>query len=380
MTADAIAQTVRDSASAPGEVVGVLGAGQLGRMLALAGYPMGLRFKFLSDRDDDPAAQIAPHQHADYADLDAVVAFARTCSVVTFEFENVPVAAVQAVADAGVPIAPGPGALRVAQDRLLEKRMFTELEIGTPAYAAVNDEDDAERAAAHVGLPMVLKTRRMGYDGKGQRVVRTIEEARAAVRALAPDASRPADLIAEQFIAFEREVSSIAVRARPRSGSDFAPLAFYPLTQNEHEGGILRRSVAPAPDQRPRVRADAENGCRRVLNHLGYLGVLAIEWFEVDGRLIANEMAPRVHNSGHWTIDAAATSQFENHLRAILGWSLGPTHATAHAEMINLIGGHEAPSEILEQDRNVRLHLYGKAPREGRKVGHITRLAPRNAT
>jgi 5-(carboxyamino)imidazole ribonucleotide synthase len=339
--------------------VGVLGGGQLGRMLALAGYPLSLRFRFLDPAPHSPAGQMAPHITAAFDDAEALQRFASDLEVVTYEFENVPAASVRALAQR-VPVYPPPQALEAAQDRLSEKTLFQQLEIPVPPFAPVASLDDLRQALTRIGLPAVLKTRRFGYDGKGQQVLRTEADIAEAWEALGEQS-----LIVEGFVAFEREVSVLAVRGRE------GETAFYPLAENHHAEGILRLSLAPAPALTPALQAQAETYAARVLAALEYVGVLAIEFFEREGQLYANEMAPRVHNSGHWTIEGAETSQFENHLRAVLGLPLGATAARGHAAMLNLIGTTPDSAAILAVP-HAHLHLYGKSPRPGRKLGHIT--------
>lgn len=337
--------------------VGVLGAGQLGRMLGLAGRSLGLDFEFL-DPAKDPPARIAGHVIArPFDDPEALSMLAERCDVVTYEFENVPVSAVETLS-ASVPVFPAANALRAAQDRLHEKTLFERLGIPVPAWRPVDTLADLERAADEIGLPLVVKTRRMGYDGKGQAVVR---EAGDLEDAFARLGGRP--LIAEQCVAFEREVSVIG--ARRRNGD----VAIWPVTENRHNGGILHCSLAPVDDDR--IIAAARQYIGALLSHLDYVGVLALELFVAGGRLLANEFAPRVHNSGHWTIEGAVTSQFENHLRAILDLPLGDTSANGHVVMVNLIG--RMPARRVElTGAGFRVHDYDKAPRPGRKLGHIT--------
>ncbi len=338
-------------------------------MLALAGYPLGLHFRFLDPAADSPAGHLAPHIAADYHDDEALARFLDGVDVVTYEFENVPVDVARKIAQ-HVPVYPPPLALEKGQDRLIEKSFFRDLGIPTPLFSGFGSESDSgeaddpggwlKRMSDEIGFPAVLKTRRMGYDGKGQFVVHSAAELARALEALAGQ-----DVILEQFIPFEREVSVIAVR-----GKDGA-MAFYPLTENVHRAGILRTSrvsLAAHP-----LQALAEDYARRVLAALDYVGVLAIEFFESDGRLLANEMAPRVHNSGHWTIDGAVTSQFENHIRAVSGLPLGSTRALGAAGMVNLIGDIPDVADVLSIE-GARLHLYGKSPRPGRKVGHVNLL------
>lgn len=349
--------------------IGILGAGQLGRMLALAGYPLGMRFRFFDPAADSPAGHLAAHVAAAYTDWDALRAFAEGVDVFTYEFENVPVETARFLAQFA-PVYPPPLALEKGQDRLVEKSFFRDLGIPTPLFSGLGsglgsgEADDPsgwlKRMSDEIGFPAVLKTRRMGYDGKGQFVVHSAAELASALKALAGQ-----DVILEQFIPFEREVSILAVR-----GKDGA-MAFYPLTENVHRAGILRTSrvsLAAHP-----LQALAEDYARRVLAALDYVGVLAIEFFESDGRLLANEMAPRVHNSGHWTIDGAVTSQFENHVRAVAGLPLGSTRPLGAAGMVNLIGDIPDMADVLSIE-GARLHLYGKAPRPGRKVGHVNLL------
>jgi len=338
--------------------IGVLGGGQLGRMLALAGYPLGHAFVFL-----DPAPEallgIGEHLVAPPDDARALAELASRVDLVTYEFENVPVASARTLA-ARVPVYPSPEALEVSQDRFVEKTLFTRLGIPTAPFVAVDSREALDRALAEVGMPAVLKTRRLGYDGKGQAVLRSAGDVEGAWAALGG-----VPCILEGFVRFARELSILAVRGR------HCVTVYYPLVENRHEGGILRRSLAPAPDLSPALAADAERFALTLLEHLRYVGVLCLELFEVDGRLLTNEMAPRVHNSGHWTIEGAETSQFENHVRAVTGAPLGSPAPIGVAAMLNLIGGWPDPSAILAVP-GTHLHLYGKAPRPGRKTGHVT--------
>jgi 5-(carboxyamino)imidazole ribonucleotide synthase len=339
--------------------VGILGGGQLGRMLALAGYPLGLRFRTLDLSSEAPAGHVSELLAADFNDTDALKRFARGLDVVTYEFENVPVDPARFLGRR-VPVFPPPEALEAAQDRLTEKRFFERLGIPTPTFVAIDTWDDLKAALNDMGLPAVLKTRRFGYDGKGQAVIRKTEDVTAAWQSLGG-----VPLILESFVAFDREVSVLAVRSRA------GETAFYPIVENHHHEGILRLSLCPAPGASSELQAEAETFARRALEALNYVGVLAIEFFERDGHLLANEMAPRVHNSGHWTIEGAETSQFENHLRAILGWPLGSTATVGFSAMLNLIGTLPDPRRLLGME-NLHLHLYGKTPRPHRKLGHIT--------
>jgi 5-(carboxyamino)imidazole ribonucleotide synthase len=342
--------------------VGILGGGQLARMLALAGAPLGLRFLVLDNTADACAAQFAPQLLADYRDREALADFARRVDVATFDFENVPAESAQWLGER-IRVFPSPRALAVAQDRLAEKSMFRELGIGVPDFADVPTREALEAAIAALGVPCILKTRRLGYDGKGQFRLRTAADADAAWAALGAQAAT-VGLILEAFVPFEREVSVVAVRGRD------GEFRTWPLTENWHDAGILSASLAPATAD-PALAQDAVECARRVADALAYVGVFALELFVRDGKLLANEMAPRVHNSGHWTIEGAETSQFENHLRAVLGLPLGSTAMRGHACMLNWIGALPDAAGVLA-DPCGHWHDYGKAPREGRKVGHAT--------
>jgi 5-(carboxyamino)imidazole ribonucleotide synthase len=337
--------------------IGVLGAGQLGRMMALAGYPLAQQFLFLDREAGTPANQVGPSLVGEFTDPKLLDEMAARCEVVTFDWENVPAAALERLASR-TRIAPPALALATAQDRLLEKILFTKLGIPTNSCMAVDSLADLRKATTDIGLPGVLKTRRMGYDGKGQFVLRQPSDVDIAWQKLGKE-----PLLYEQFIAFDYEVSAIGVRGL---GGE---MAMYPLNRNLHRDGILR--LTRAPWKSPRLEAAARRHMYRVLKHFDYCGVLAIEFFVRRGRLIANEMAPRVHNSGHWTIEGAITSQFENHVRAVAGLPLGDTRAIGHSAMINLIGALP-PREALLRERGLHLHDYGKLPRPGRKLGHLT--------
>ena len=358
--------------------IGILGGGQLGYMLALAGYPLGLHFRFLDPSPEAPVGRIATRITAQFTDRSALKKFAAGLELVTYEFENVPVETARFLAER-VPVLPPPAALEAAQDRLNEKRLFQGLGIATTEFAAVAGREVLDGAVRQVGLPAILKTCRMGYDGKGQWILRSAEDVSRAERELpVTDASarkrkgidnaEQAPFVLERLVPFARELSVLAVRGRT------GETAVYPLVENHHRAGILRLSLAPAPQLDPAIQQTAEDAARRVFDALHYVGVLAIEFFEHEGRLLANEMAPRVHNSGHWTIEGAVTSQFENHLRAVVGLPLGSTQAIGCSAMLNLIGEVPDSAEVLAV-RNAHLHLYGKSARAGRKLGHVTLIA-----
>jgi 5-(carboxyamino)imidazole ribonucleotide synthase len=312
-------------------------------MLALAGVPFGLSFRFLDPAPDACAAEVGELVVAAYDDPDGLDRLASGAAVVTFEFENVPVAAAERVG-----AVPGPRSLEEGQDRLREKELFRSLGIPTPRFGTLAD----------AGVPALAKTRRLGYDGKGQRLVDD------------PEAVLDDGEVAEELVAFERELSIVGVRAAD------GEMCFWPVGENVHRSGILRHTRAPVDDA---PQAEAEAICAAVLEALGHVGVLAVELFDVGGSLLANELAPRVHNTAHWTIDGAETSQFENHLRAILGLPLGGTAAVASCVMANLIGAVPSLGELLALP-GAHVHLYGKEPRPGRKVGHVTLVDPDETT
>lgn len=339
--------------------IGVIGGGQLGRMLALAGTPLGMEFVFLDPAPDACAAALGTHICADYQDHEHLQQLAQQVDLITFEFENVPAETVAFLSQL-VPVYPMAEALRVARDRLTEKTLFQDLGIPVAPFAPVSSQADLEAAAETIGLPAVLKTRTLGYDGKGQRILKSREDLQGAFELLGG-----VPCILETFVKFSGEVSVIAVRGRD------GETACYPLSHNVHTDGILR--VARASDNHP-LQRKAEDYVSRVLDHLEYVGVLAFEFFEVEDELFANEVAPRVHNSGHWTIEGAACSQFENHLRAIAGLPLGSTTKTAESVMVNFIG-HVPELETLMKAGDGHVHHYGKAFKSGRKVGHLTLLA-----
>ena len=327
-------------------------------MLALAGYPLGLEFLFLDPAQDPPAGQLAPVLQAPFTDTKVLSQLAHSCDVATIDWENVSVEALRTVAKAGARVAPPIPAIATAQDRVSEKRLFERLGIPTTRWQAVGSRTQLERAMREIGLPGVIKTRRLGYDGKGQAVVKTPEDA-----ARAWDEMGSVGLIYEECVPFDCEVSIIGARSRR------GEIAIYPLNGNVHAQGILK--LTRAPYGTPRWQRLAADYLKRVLTHFHYTGILTIEFFVRAGRLVANEMAPRVHNSGHWTIEGAVTSQFENHLRAILDLPLGSTRPTGYSAMLNLIGTLP-PRDSLLRWEGVHLHDYGKEPRPGRKIGHLT--------
>ena len=343
-------------------VLGILGGGQLARMLALAAAPLGVKGLVVDSAPDACAAQVAPLLAADWTDYAALENFARQVDVVTFDFENVPAETAHWLAER-VAVFPAPRALAVAQDRLAEKTLFRECGLDTPAFMAVDTRADLDRALATVGAPAILKTRRLGYDGKGQFRLRTLADADAAWAALGAQAAAHG-LILEAFVPFERELSVVAVRGRD---GDFRT---WPLTQNWHTDGVLSLSLAPAPAV-DGLQQRATELARTLAERLAYVGVFALELFVKDGQLLGNEMAPRVHNSGHWTIEGALTSQFENHVRAVLGLPLGDTSARGLSAMFNWIGELPDAAPVL-QAVDGHWHDYGKQPRPGRKVGHAT--------
>ena len=343
-------------------VLGILGGGQLARMLAIAAAPLGVKTLVVDSAPDACAGQVAPLIAADWTDYDALERFAAEVDVVTFDFENVPAETAHRLAEK-VDVFPAPRALAVAQDRLAEKTLFRECGLNTPEFMAIDTRQDLDRALAAIGAPAILKTRRLGYDGKGQFRLRALADADAAWEALGAQASAHG-LILEAFVPFERELSVIAVRSRD---GDFRT---WPLTQNWHTDGVLSLSLAPAADI-DALQARATELARTLAERLEYVGVFALELFVKDGQLLGNEMAPRVHNSGHWTIEGAVASQFENHVRAVLGLPLGDTSARGLSAMFNWIGELPDPAPVLSTV-DAHWHDYGKQSRVGRKVGHAT--------
>jgi 5-(carboxyamino)imidazole ribonucleotide synthase len=339
--------------------VGIVGAGQLGRMLALSGYPIGVHCLFLDRTADTPGAQVAPSLIGDLEDAELLAELASRSDVVTFDWENISGSALRPL-EKITQVRPPRVALEVSQDRLAEKALFTRLKIPVAAHCAIDNRDELIRATRKIGLPGVLKTRRLGYDGKGQFVLHAPADVDRAWGAIGGT-----NLIYEKFQDFSREVSLVGVRSA--SGQ----VLFYPLSCNTHGGGVLRYSTAPftnAPLER-----SARRYLKRLMDALDYIGVLTIEFFVVRGSLIANEMAPRVHNSGHWTIEGCVTSQFENHLRAVCDMPLGSTRALGHTAMINFLGLMPNRERLLAID-GLAYHDYGKTPRPGRKLGHCTIL------
>ena len=342
--------------------VGILGGGQLARMMALSGAPLGLRFLVMDTVADACAGQFAPMIVGDWRDEKALAEFASRVDVATFDFENVPAESAQWLADR-IPVFPQPRALAVAQDRLAEKTLFRELGIPVPEFAAIASREELDAAIAQLGTPCILKTRRLGYDGKGQFRIKSPGDAAAAWDALGAQATS-VGLILEGFVAFERELSVVAVRGRK------GEFRTWPLTENWHVDGVLSASLAPAKTD-DALAQTAFAHARKLADALDYVGVFALELFCRDGVLLANELAPRVHNSGHWTIEGSETSQFQNHLRAVLGLPLGSTRMVGMACMLNWIGEMPDANAVLGEAGG-HWHDYGKEARSGRKVGHAT--------
>ena len=354
----------------PGSTIGILGGGQLGRMLALAAARLGFHTHIYGPDAGGPAAEVASAETiAAYDDLDALYRFTKACDVVTYEFENVPAMSARTAANAGT-LRPNAKALDVAQDRLTEKTFIREQAgVAVADFRAVENVHEARRAIRHLGLPAVIKTRRFGYDGKGQAVIRAESDLESAFDAL----PKNAPCIVEAFVPFAREVSIVAARGVN------AQHASYPLIENVHVNHILHTSTVPAPNTPAELSARAAELALKIMDKLDYIGVMATEFFELeDGTLIVNEIAPRVHNSGHWTQDAGCVDQFELHIRAIAGWPLGSTEPLLDVVMTNLIGADAARASELAELENTHIHLYGKSEaREGRKMGHINQVAPK---
>lgn len=348
--------TTNAAHTADSPVIGIVGGGQLARMLALAGLPLGMRFVFLDPAPDACAAALGTHICRPFDDREALAQLADMADVVTYEFESIPADAMDFLAG-HVPVYPSAEALCLSRDRLHEKNLLTRLGIPVAPFMPVSTREELEQAVSALGLPAILKTRTQGYDGKGQAVLKTPADVDMAWQRLGG-----VPLVLEKFVAFRREVSIIAVRSLN------GELAFYPLTENVHCDGILHHSRNLDNDA---LQPVAEAYARQLLEHFGYVGTMALELFDTGNGLLANEMAPRVHNSGHWTIEGAITSQFENHLRAISGLPLGSTQPTGQSVMVNFIGTLPPASSVLAIP-GATLHAYGKSSRPGRKVGHAT--------
>ena len=346
--------------------LGILGGGQLGQMLAKAASALNIESVVLDPKPDAVAGQVSRHLMADYEDADALDELA-TCDAVTFEFENVPTSALDRLG-ARVPVRPPIASLEGSNDRIVEKELFQSLGVATAPFAAVSSRAELDAAVREIGLPAVLKTRRFGYDGKGQAVLRGPADAEEAWAELGEN-----ELILEGFVDFDREISLLAVRGRD------GKTAYWPAAENHHVGGILHISRAPAPAVSETLFAQAARGMEALMTHLDYVGVLVVEFFQQGESLVANEMACRVHNSGHWTIEGAETSQFENHVRAVMGQPLGGVQVAGPSAMLNLIGTVPDLS-VFEGRSDVHVHVYGKAPAPGRKLGHVTVLGPDAAT
>ncbi len=351
----------------PGSTLGILGGGQLGRMLSQAASRLGFNVVILDPEENSPAGRVSQGQIvAAYDNPTALTVLGQTCQAATFEFENVPAGSVERLVEGGAVVAPGPKALAVAQDRIDEKTFLNGVGAATVDFAVVDSLDDLEAALDRLGAPALLKTRREGYDGKGQVWVRSAKMAADAWHAIG---EQPA--ILEARADFVRELSVIAARGRD------GQIAVFPLGENIHKGGVLKTTLAPAAvDAKTEKRARAI--AKAILEGLDYVGVLGVELFDLgDGRLLVNEIAPRVHNTGHWTQDGCVCDQFEQHIRAIAGWPLGPTTAHARVEMTNLLGEEVDQWSKLAARPDARLHLYGKAEaRPGRKMGHVNRVKP----
>lgn len=352
---------------APGDTLGIIGGGQLGRMLSQAAGRLGFNVVILDPEANSPACRVSQGQIvADYDNPNALKVLGMSCQAVTFEFENVPAGSVEALVEAGCEVAPGPRALAVAQDRVEEKTFLNGIKVPTTPFASVDDLSSLRAAVASLGAPALLKTRRQGYDGKGQVWIKSLS---GAARAWAAIGGQPA--ILEAKADFVRELSVICARGRD------GEIAVYPLGENTHAGGVLKTTVAPAKVS-AQTKAQATRIARKILEGLDYVGVMGVELFEMPGgRLLVNEIAPRVHNSGHWTQDGCVCDQFEQHIRAVAGWPLGPTVPHARIEMTNLLGSEIKTWKTLAADPAVRLHFYGKRDaKPGRKMAHVNRVLP----
>ncbi|WP_428355243.1 5-(carboxyamino)imidazole ribonucleotide synthase [Methyloprofundus sp.] len=337
-------------------VIGILGAGQLARMLALAGKPLGLKFIFLDPTPIACAADVGIHLVGEYTDKALLSQLAEQADIITYEFENVPVEIIDFLSQT-TSVYPPAKALLIGQDRVTEKTFLQDLGIATASFAAVSSLDELQQAMSNIGYPAILKTRRFGYDGKGQVVLHSEQDLAEAWLAV-----KNAPCVVEGFVPFDREISIIA--SRSVSGE----VVYYPLSENEHHKGILRLAKNTRNDP---LQAQAESAVNAILTELDYVGTIALELFAVRDTIIANEFAPRVHNSGHWTIEGSETSQFENHLRAIMDMPLGATSSIGYAAMQNFIGNVPANEKLLSLSQ-VHLHLYDKAARKGRKLAHAT--------
>ncbi|MBS0350207.1 MAG: 5-(carboxyamino)imidazole ribonucleotide synthase [Proteobacteria bacterium] len=342
--------------------IGILGGGQLARMLALAAYPLGIRTLCIDPQPEACAKDVTSVKNASFEDKNAILAFLSEVDIVTYETENIPLKCAEWVQNSH-PLYPSVEVLEIAQDRLHEKKFFKSLAIPTTPFCNVENSTQLRAAATAMNFPLVLKTRRMGYDGKGQAIIREAADIESAWSKLSAK-NQSASLILEKFIDFQFELSLIGVR------NSLGEIQYYPLTQNYHQQGILRWSEAPLKNDS--LLQQAKSYLDRILNQLNYIGVLTIEFFYDGQQLIANEMAPRVHNSGHWTIEGAQTSQFENHIRAVIQWPLGSTKTIGNSFMLNCIGQLPSSVENLLSVSGVHYHNYGKAPRASRKLGHIT--------
>ena len=357
-------------ALAPIQRVGIIGGGQLALMLAQSVQRLGVRCTVLDPDEQCCASALCEQIVGDYDDPVALKQLAEACEVITYEFENVPAAAGEVIKPLK-PIHPNPDALGYAQDRHRERSMFKELDIAVPEYRAVDDAESLQQALEELGTPAILKARTLGYDGKGQAL---INDAATAENAFESIGSVPA--ILDQFVEFERELSIVATR------SIDGDIAYYPLSANVHRGGILRVSKAPARDVSAQIVEQAQHAARQILNRFEYVGTIAVEFFQIgtgsNATLVTNEIAPRVHNTGHWTIEGAQTSQFENHMRAVMGMELGSADPIGHSAMVNIIGD-EPRAGALDSMPQAHVHMYGKSPRPGRKIGHVTLNAPSEA-